>query len=463
MSVLTELEEYIFEKLDDHVYNRNTGIMLLKLYPEHREQMSRMFIVTIQVMQRLFTKETSDSPAGTSPLTNMSMKIGQFLFRYMDRTPVNWEEELRLGDLFVEAFYNCGFINIDYPARRDSSHIVRVAIKWAELSKIPESDLSISLQATELAQPPSIRGPNQNGRPILKDGGELDLESTFVKSLDKLQQTGWKINNRVFTALKKEKGFVSDKREKNEAREMKRLSKVVEWKFTKTKANLLKNDKFYQYMSADYRGRLYYDEPFLNFQGSDISRGIMLFAEGKPIDESGNFWLAVHTANSYNKSYGIDEIPEWVTSDYRSHLEDEGLESISVDKFTLEDRATWTQQNIEEIIELGKTCQFDIEAEKKVTFLAACIEWYDYSINPDHLSYRPIGIDGSNNGWQHLGAFSKDPETGKLVGLIPAEIQQDFYVKTAKELIKQTTDERLMEILQSEHLQSKLSSLTHVY
>ena len=136
MSVLTELEEYIFEKLDDHVYNRNTGVMLLKLYPEHREQMQQLFIISMQVMQRLFTKETSDSPAGTSPLTNMSMKIGQFLFRHMDRTPINWEEELRLGDLFIEAFYNCGYINIDYPARRDSSHIVKVAIKWAELSKI---------------------------------------------------------------------------------------------------------------------------------------------------------------------------------------------------------------------------------------------------------------------------------------------------------------------------------------
>ena len=77
-----------------------------------------------------------------------------------ERTPVNWEEELRLGDLFIEAFYNCGYINIDYPARRDSSHIVKVAIKWAELSKIPESDLFISLQATELAQPPSIKAPN---------------------------------------------------------------------------------------------------------------------------------------------------------------------------------------------------------------------------------------------------------------------------------------------------------------
>ena len=269
--------------------------MLLKLYPEHREQMRNLFVVTMQVMQRLFTKETSDSPAGTSPLTNMSMKLGQFLFRYMDRTPVNWQEELRLGDLFVEAFYNCGYVNIDYPARRDSSHIVRVTTQWAELRKIPEADLSISLQATELTQPPAIRGPNQNGRPILKDGGELDLESTFVKSLDKLQQTRWKINKRVFKALKKEKGFISDKREKNDARELKRLSKMVEWKFTKTKANLLE-DEFYQYMSADYRGRLYYNEPFLNFQGSDISRGIMLFAEGKPIDESGNFWLAAHTS-----------------------------------------------------------------------------------------------------------------------------------------------------------------------
>ena len=189
MSVLTELEDYIFKKLDGHHYNSNTGVMLIKLYPEHREQMRNLFVVTIQVMQRLFTKETSDSPAGTSPLTNMSMKPGQSLFRYMDRTPVNWQEELRLGDLFVEVFYNCGYINIDYPAIRDSSHVVRVTTQWAELRKIPEVDLAISLQATELTQPPAIRGPNQNGRPILKDGGELDLESTFVKSLDKLQQT----------------------------------------------------------------------------------------------------------------------------------------------------------------------------------------------------------------------------------------------------------------------------------
>ena len=117
MSVLTELKEYIYEKLDNHQYNRNTGIMLLKLYPEHKENLGEMYGITIQIIQELFTKETSDNPAGSSALTNMSMKIGQSLFRYMNRTPVNWEEELRLGDLFVEAFYNCGYVNIDYTAR----------------------------------------------------------------------------------------------------------------------------------------------------------------------------------------------------------------------------------------------------------------------------------------------------------------------------------------------------------
>ena len=85
----------------------------------------------------------------------------------------------------------CGFINIDYPARRDSSHVIKAAPKWGDIER---SALNISLKATELTQPSPIRGPSQNGKSILKNGGELNLNSTFVKSLDKLQQTGWKIN-----------------------------------------------------------------------------------------------------------------------------------------------------------------------------------------------------------------------------------------------------------------------------
>ena len=70
------------------------------------------------------------------------------------------------------------------------------------------------------------------------------------------------------------------------------------------------------------------------------------------------------------------------------------------------------------------------------------------------MTHLPIPIDGSNNGWQHLGAMSKDPHTGKLVGLIPVEIQHDFYVQTAKELYKQTEDEELKAILDAMPMKS---------
>ena len=480
MSVLTELKEYLLEKLDSTNANNpkaNSGAVLLKMYEPYEEEMEKMLVNIIQTMTTLFSKETSDSPAGTSSLTNMSIKIGKHLYNYMGRTPVTWRDELRLGDLIVETFYNCGFINIDYPARRDSSHTVRVAPLWSRLSTIPQSAIQeIGLMATTFSPPTNISGPTQNGKALIKDRTEketvLDTNTSFVRAINKLQQTGWRINERVFRALEREGGFISTKREKNEARELKRLSKLIEWKFVKAKANLMidRQEDFYQYISADYRGRLYYNETFLNFQGSDSARGMMQFADPKPMGEDDTYWLAVHTAASYNQSYGIDEIPEWVTQDYRSYLEDEGLESISVDKMTLDDRVEWTQQNIQWILELGKTEQFAEDAEKKVAFLAACIEWYDYSTcEGEYLSCLPIGIDGSNNGWQHLGAISKDPKTGELVGLVPATIQKDFYVQTAKELINQTTDERLMEILSSMPMKSirkgisKRGSMTRAY
>ena len=86
-----------------------------------------------------------------------------------------------------------------------------------------------------------------------------------------------------------------------------------------------------------------------------------------------------------------------------------------------------------------------------------------------HFSSLPIPVDGSNNGWQHLGAMSKDPLTGRLVGLIPVDIQQDFYVQTAKKLIEITKDERRQEILASMPMKkirkgiSKRGSMTRAY
>ena len=47
----------------------------------------------------------------------------------------------------------------------------------------------------------------------------------------------------------------------NDAKEMKRRSKSVEWAFIMTKAEKLQDwDAFYQGVECDYRGRIYYVE-----------------------------------------------------------------------------------------------------------------------------------------------------------------------------------------------------------
>ena len=474
MSVLTELKLYLVEKIDKVNINNpkaNAGGVLLKLYENYEEEMEDMLMCVIQVMQSLFTRESVDSPPGEAALTNISMKIGQFMFGYMEREPVTWEQELRLGDLFVEAFYNCGFVDIEYPKLRDSSHVVKVSVKWPRISSIPDPKFDITLQNTYF----TIQDIEEKEFKVKAKYGEsieVNPSAQYNMAARKLNSTPWRINERVFNALIEVDGFTSKTKEKEKARELKRMSKLIEWKFIKAKTQLVVNDgrDFYQTFFGDYRGRFYYDEPFINFQGSDLSRGLLQFAEPKLLREEDTYWLAIHTASSYNKSYGIDEIPDWCEADYCSYLKDQGLESISVDKMTLDDRVEWTQRNIDEIIRLGRECEFDTGAEKKVAFLAACIEWYDYtSCEGDYYSCLPIPIDGSNNGWQHLGAISKDPETGELVGLVPVDIQKDFYVQTAKELINQTSDERLMTILKDmpmKHIRkgiSKRGSMTRAY
>ena len=56
-------------------------------------------------------------------------------------------------------------------------------------------------------------------------------------------------------------------------------------------------DKFYFPHNMDFRGRAYPIPPHLNHIGDDLSRGLLLFAEAKPLGERGLRWLKIHLAN----------------------------------------------------------------------------------------------------------------------------------------------------------------------
>jgi len=69
----------------------------------------------------------------------------------------------------------------------------------------------------------------------------------------------------------------------------------------------------------DFRGRAYPIPPHLNHIGDDLSRGLLLFAEAKPLGEHGLRWLKIHLANLCGFDKGrFDERAQFV----EDHLTD---------------------------------------------------------------------------------------------------------------------------------------------
>jgi len=158
----------------------------------------------------------------------------------------------------------------------------------------------------------------------------------------------------------------------------------------------------------DFRGRVYPMTAYLNPQGDDVCRGMLEFADGKPLGEDGAFWLAVHIAGLWG-----------------------------VDKVSFEERYNWVKEHEEKILAAALEPHADDAfwrtAEKPWQALAACIDWLGYSLNGDtHVSHLPIAMDGSCSGLQHYSALLRDPVGGCAVNLVPQEIPADVYSMVAE-------------------------------
>lgn len=159
----------------------------------------------------------------------------------------------------------------------------------------------------------------------------------------------------------------------------------------------------------DFRGRLYPIPVLLQPQGTDLSKGLLHFANGKPVDADSVKWLQIHGANVY----GYDK------ESYEKRIEwtkDRHLEIQSYAQNPLENRG-WT------------------EADKPFQFLAWCFEYNDYLSNPDTFrTHIPIQLDGTCNGLQHYSALLRDPVGGVAVNLTDGNKPSDIYAKVAERL-----------------------------
>jgi DNA-directed RNA polymerase len=178
-------------------------------------------------------------------------------------------------------------------------------------------------------------------------------------------------------------------------------------------AYLYKDQEFYLPVFVDFRGRVYPLSNYLNYQGGDLARSLLLFADcyGEIINEIGIECLNIYLANlaGYDKlswNNRLNKVPEIV----KEYLE---CATISSTKYI--------EQNIDRISE---PFQFMSIVYAKLAFL---------SNNNTHI-LNPILFDASCSGIQHIASLTLEKELASNVNvysnsLNPSDdLPQDFYI-----------------------------------
>ena len=181
-----------------------------------------------------------------------------------------------------------------------------------------------------------------------------------------------------------------------------RVSRRLSLEFMLAQANKFANHKaiWFPY-NMDWRGRVYAVSMF-NPQGTDVTKGLLTLAKGKPITEEGFYWLKIHGANC-----------------------------AGVDKVTFPERIKFIEDNRENILASARNPLENTwwaEQDSPFCFLAFCFE-YD-GVTKHGMSYvcsLPLAFDGSCSGIQHFSAMLRDEVGGRAVNLLPSDTVQDIY------------------------------------
>lgn len=162
-------------------------------------------------------------------------------------------------------------------------------------------------------------------------------------------------------------------------------------------------------------GRIYSHTAYLNPQGSDQAKGLLLFEKKTPLRENGGFWLRVHLANCDGE-----------------------------DKLSYEDRIAHVEKNHTKYMlwhEDPYTNRGWQDSDKPWSLLAAAREYAEMTRyegpEEEFLSDLPCFVDGSCNGIQHLVALSLDENIAASVNVVDTDKPGDLYSLVSNDVWRQ--------------------------
>ena len=174
---------------------------------------------------------------------------------------------------------------------------------------------------------------------------------------------------------------------------------------------------FYIPVRIDFRGRIYCESQYLNYQSTELAKSLLLFSQSEKVlisDETSVNYLRIFGANAFG-----------------------------LDKKSFKDRIKWVKENEYDILNFKNGILIS-KAESKLLFIAFCFEYNKYleAVNKNITffdSNLPIQLDATCNGFQHLSLLIGDTELSQHLNLGSStwdDKPQDFYNFIALKLKK---------------------------
>ena len=278
----------------------------------------------------------------------------------------------------------------------------------------------------------------------IKKVAQIDMSST-LDAINALQKTPWHINIKVLEVLQQlvsNGGGIADipfmkpipklpklkdptpeqlKAHKEKAvaiykAETRRKSQALRTlSHLRYAEDFKKYDRIYFPCNMDFRGRIY-PIPSFSFQGDDLNKSLLLFADTQPITDVTQLqWFYVTGANL-----------------------------AGVDKVSFDDRIAWVKEHHEQILSSAKDpvgYTFWADQDCPCQFLAFCFEYQsliehvkEHGTAKGWTTGLPIAFDGTCSGLQHFSAILRDPKGAAAVNLLPADKPQDIYGVVAEKV-----------------------------
>lgn len=370
------------------------------------------------------------------------------VYKSLGLKPVPWtiSEKLLLGGRLVElAIKSTKMFNLRYCSRGGPHRDIRIEPKPEIIDELLRQHSDLEILRPVL--PPMIVDPvdwiHDGGggylfisKPLVREAFDNHETDYRIKSMDVvlealnfMQSTPWRINGQVLEIMQqvwKNGGGTAGMPPATRVKPTKEQAKDRDWWRRTTQdnsrrfaairvmtiANQFRDRTIWFPHNLDFRGRVYPLTSYLNPQGDDLCRGLLMFEEAVALGESGITAMKVHLANCA------------------------GQDKVSKGK-----RLRWFEEN------WGKyrSSKFDpwtdrrwMEYEEPVQFLAAMLDLNAAWLSGDPFRYKShivVFIDGSNNGLQHLSALIRDEIGGEAVNLRPSGIEddpEDMYGRVAK-------------------------------